>query len=131
MIAFAIIVLCIFPLLYPHAAITRSQKDFLKKIELDHFVTLQFGHIYEKLLVNEVRFEDIQNQKHFEIEAKKPGFKGYYYFSQEPGKVKSNEQNDTFAYIYNLNFVFEKVFSKKDKPMTYTYKVFIMKGNQE
>ncbi len=144
LIAFAIIVLCIFPLIYPHAAMARTQREFIKKIELDHVVTLLFAQVYQDLLTNKIEWGDIESKKGFEImpqELKKLNngrslpYKGYYRFEQILHKPKSQTPQETTAYLYNLIFKFSPQYASKKigqkkpikKSLEYKYKVFILR----
>jgi hypothetical protein len=137
MIALAIIVLCIFPLLYPHAALARAQREFLHKIHLDHAVSLVFADIYHDLLNNKISWDAIQNKTHFEIDptllnryaGKKLPFNGYYYFEKEKQKPKSNDPQENYAYLFRLHFVFSPLNSKDKTPKKteYIYKIFIFR----
>jgi hypothetical protein len=140
MIALAIIVLCIFPLIYPHAALARSQRTFLHKIDLDHVITLIFSDIYQDLQKNQYEWADIQSQRHFDIDPdrlkkyngnKALPYKGYYYFEEEIHKPKSTTDQQTFAYIYKVRFVFHPIPEKKipnpKDELKYDYKVFILR----
>ena len=108
LIAFAIIVLWVFPLIYPHAAMARSQREFIKKIELDHAVTLLFAQVYQDLLTNKIEWNDIESKRRFEITPQdlqklnrwsSLPFKGYYYFEPVIHKPKSQTPQETTAYI--------------------------------
>lgn len=59
LIAFAIIALCILPLMHPHAAMLKSQKEFIRKIELDHAINLMTAHVIERLYTNEIPWSTI------------------------------------------------------------------------
>lgn len=138
LIAFAIIVLCIFPLIYPHAAMAKAQKEFVQKVQLDHAVTLLYGQIYQDLLTNKIEWPDIINKRRFEVTPEDlqkfiPDYlpyKGWYQFelkSQKPPQFQ-----DKTAYIYFLKFTFEPIkISKKNqknsKPLEYIYQVFILR----
>lgn len=144
LIAFAIIVLCIFPLIYPHAAMAKAQREFIKKIELDHVVTLLFAQIYQDLLTNKIEWSDIESKRKFEITPqnlqklnhdKSLPFTGYYRFEPVIHKPKSQTPQETTAYIYDLTFKFypqpknKKITLKGRSKMSlkYKYKVFVLR----
>lgn len=144
LIAFAIIVLCIFPLLYPHAAIARAQREFIKKIELDHAITLLFAQIYQDLLTNKIEWMDIESKKKFEVtpqdlqklnQGKTLPFKGYYRFETVKHKPKSQTVQETNAYIYELIFKLTPQYEVKrirlrapsKRALEYRYKIFILR----
>lgn len=142
LIAFAIIVLCIFPLIYPHAAMAKSQREFIRKIELDHVVTLLFGQVYEDLQTNKIPWSAIEAKQEFEIpslELQKLNhgrplpFKGSYFFELEKHKPKGQTPQEIYAYIYNLHFKFQptngsfKMEELAEKTIHYNYQVFILR----
>lgn len=142
LIAFAIIVLCIFPLIYPHAAMAKSQREFIKKIELDHAVSLLFGQIYQDLQRNKIEWNDIEGKRKFEItpdelrtlnHGKSLPYKGYYYFEEILHKPKRQIQTEATAYLFRLIFKFQPQYESKTKKskksaknFEYKYKVFIL-----
>lgn len=142
LIAFAIIALCIFPLIYPHAVIAKAQKEFIKKIELDHAVSLLYAQIYQDLHRNKIEWSDIMSQRKFEIlpedlkkinDNKNLPFMGEYHFEQVIHKPQTPQ--DTTAYLFHLIFDFypqhevrknkEKNLSKK--ALQYKYTLFILR----
>jgi hypothetical protein len=144
LIAFAIIVLCIFPLIYPHAMMAKSQREFIHKIELDHAVTLLFAQIYQDLLTNKIEWADIEGKKQFEIsqqdlqkfsQGKKLPFTGSYSFKPVIHKPKSQTPQETTAYIFTLTFNFQPQYitpkmrfkSRSKAGLKYKYKLFILR----
>lgn len=144
LIAFAIIVLCIFPLIYPHAAMAKSQREFIKKIELDHVVTLLFAQIYQDLQTNKIEWSDIESKKIFEVSAqdlmklnngKSLPFKGVYSFEEVIHKPRSQTPQETTAHIFNLIFRFSPQHEVRrkgqkraaKKTQVYKYKIFILR----
>ncbi len=133
LIAFALVVLCILPLIAPHVYIYQSQKRFVDKIELDHTVNLLYGQITELLYRNEIHLSDIENKKDFDVDqhllekigySKNFPFKGSYTFlevKKKPLKVSSYH-----LYLYELTFTFEPNHSGSEK-LTYNYKIFLAK----
>jgi hypothetical protein len=59
LIAFALIALCVLPLIYPHVAIYKAQNKFARKLELDHVVNLLYGKVLEKLYMNTIPWADL------------------------------------------------------------------------
>jgi len=138
LIAFAIIVLCIFPLIYPHAAMAKAQKEFVQKVRLNHAITLLYGQIYQDLLANRIEWTDISNKRRFEIPPadlqkfvpEYLPYKGWYQF--ELKSQKPSQPQDKMAYIYTLKFTFEPVKpikkkQKTPKPLEYNYQIFILR----
>lgn len=144
LIAFAIIVLCIFPLIYPHAAMARAQREFIKKIELDHAVTLLFAQIYQDLLTNKIQWEDIEGKRKFEVtplelqklnKGSQLPFAGYYRFEPVIHKPKSQTPQETTAYIFDLVLKFHpsmegkkiRLKGQSKKSQKYKYKIFLLR----
>lgn len=143
LIAFAIIVLCIFPLIYPHAAMARAQRQFIKKIELDQAVSHLFAQVYQDLLTNKIEWRDIESKRQFEVSSKdlekfnnnkSMPYKGSYHFEEVIHKPKSDTPPETIAYIYNLVFDFDPLNETKKikggnekNPLEYKYKIFILR----
>lgn len=141
LIAFAIIVMCIFPLIYPHVALVKAQKEFIQKIEIDHAVTLLFGQIYQDLHTNQIAWKDIEAKKRFELSeqdfkkfnaGKALPFKGYYYFEPLIYKPKNQPKEETSAHLMNLIIKLYPQSSirsrKAQKALEYKYKVFILRN---
>lgn len=144
LIAFAIIVLCIFPLIYPHAAMAKAQREFIKKIELNHTVELLFAQIYQDLLTNKIDWGDIENKRRFELTPqdleklnnnKSLPYQGHYYFEEVIHKPKAQTPQDITAYIFNVVFKFYPQYETKKttlkgqtkKTLEYKYKIFILR----
>ncbi len=137
MIALAIIVMCVLPLMYPHVSMLQAQKRFIKKIELDHVVSLLYAKMYEQLQRNEIPWSkieekglnDIDQQQLKELNHNKPlPYTGTYKFAE---KHKSNPENPLSTSLVTLTFYF----TPKDLPkkqdvefpelLTYEYKIFV------
>lgn len=67
MIAFALIVMCILPLIYPHTFILTSQRKFIHKVDLDHQVNRIYADIVERLYRNGIPWNDIISGTEFEV----------------------------------------------------------------
>jgi len=87
LIAFALIVLCAIPLIAPHVALLKSQRQFIQKIELDHMVNLIYADILEKLHRNDIGWGTIEHGTIFPIDetmlkrlslSKPFPYEGYY-----------------------------------------------------
>src|SRR5690349_12587266 len=84
LIAFALVVLCALPLIYPHVFILKSEKAFVASIELDHAVNLLFANCLEKLYQNQIAWHQIESGKETTIESsllEESGFNGYLPFN--------------------------------------------------
>ena len=140
LIAFALVALCAIPLIYPHIAVLKSEKEFIAKVELDHLVNLLFANRLEKLYKKEIPWNDIEGGKEFPIDEillqsisyNKPlPFQGTYRFTEE--KHKPPKQPEDAVYIFKLTFSFtpkwinKKAFKAEDqqKPLQYEYLVAI------
>jgi hypothetical protein len=69
MIAMAMIVLCILPLLAPRSAMLQEQRKFIDAMELDHAVSLFYVDILERLYRNQIAWNDIQDHTVFPIDS--------------------------------------------------------------
>ncbi|MBS4167333.1 MULTISPECIES: type II secretion system protein [unclassified Neochlamydia] len=142
LIAFALTGLCIFPLIYPQVVIAKSQREFIKKIELDRVVTLLFAQIYQDLFTNKINWADIEEKKSFSLSAEdlkalnqqqSLPFKGSYHFEPIIHKPKKNtSQQKSTAYLIHLIFKFTSDLTPKNKinvqqPLVYKYKIFILR----
>ncbi|MEI8364844.1 MAG: type II secretion system protein [Parachlamydiaceae bacterium] len=113
LIAFVLVVLCALPLIYPHALILRSEKQFTAIVELDHFVNLLYTDILQKMYQNEIPWSSIQSKKNLPIndamlsslgyENKLP-FNGTYRFEDKKHKISSDQ--DHAAYWLKLIITF-------------------------
>lgn len=142
LIAFALIALCVLPLIYPHVFILQSEKKFISTVELDHFVNLLYADRLQKLYQNEIPWQDIENGNEMPIDShlmesvKYKGdlpFTGYYKFIKERQKPKPPKESDKTVYIFELKFVFvakpgyflEKDLKEKNPKITYKYQVAV------
>jgi len=141
LISFALIVLCILPLLYPHVYMLRVQKQFVQTVELDHLVNLMYVEVLEKLYTNEISWNDIEGKRVFPIDSallQKIGqtseksrfpFTGTYQFKE----IRHKENEGLYASLLSLTFTFtppvpfSPLPSQKQPPksLKYAYQVFI------
>ena len=131
MISFALIVLCVLPLISPHIAIFKSQKDFVDRIELDHVVNLLYGDMYASLYRNEIPWESVISENQIPIDDiilerigwKKPfPFTGSYHFGVV--KYKPKKEAPYRLYLISLTYEFTPK-GKESKPFKYEYEIFI------
>jgi len=139
LIAFSLIVLCVFPLLAPHAFILRSQALFIKKIELDHLVNLIYGQITENLYFNKIPWKDIEEETKFPIteelltEMALPfptTYQGTYSFKIARRKPPKKEDTPDPPYILNmleLNLTF-KLPDTQSPALEYQYMIFVARN---
>lgn len=113
LIAFALVALCVLPLIYPHVFILRSEKKFVSTVELDHLVNLLYADRLQKLYQNEIPWSDIENGKEIPIDIallnsldykEDLPFTGTYQFVKV--RQKPPKPADTTVYLYDLTFTF-------------------------
>ena len=131
LIAFALVVLCIFPLVSAHMSIYKAQMTMNQKIELDQNVSRLYGVILERLYRNEVDWSAIlEEQSHAVdpsllqaagIEEPFP-FLGNYQFKIV--KQKTNETSGLQANLVSVMFTFK---DSRSTPLTFIYRVCIKK----
>lgn len=144
LIAFAIILLCIFPLISPHVFMLKAQSEFNQEVELDHAVNLLYVEMLAALQMNEIPWSDIVEGRTIDIDEallKNTGtgrpfqFKGNYRFTLDD--IKSNGDKSRSALLLNLIFSFVPKGMKGEeiekKRRTFSYKVFLMRvvGGEE
>jgi hypothetical protein len=140
LIAFALVVLCVLPMIYPQVYIFKSEKGFIEAVELDHVVNLLYADRLQKMYLNEVGWSEIEEEKPVPISdemLREIGYKGdfpykgQYQFSISRRKPPPPEDR---LYLVQLNFVFSlkkplssKSDGEKTKPeeLTYSYLIFI------
>jgi hypothetical protein len=140
LIAFALIVLCVFPLISPHSVMLRSQSQFIRKIELDHLVNLLYGHITEQLYFNKIPWQDLENGTVFPVTnellsaagftALLP-FEGTYTFNEKKRKPKKDDEkvDEYVLYIFELKFAFHPSGESPSKnDQIYTYQFFLARN---
>jgi len=112
LIAFALIALCILPLIYPHVFILRSENKFISSVELDHFVNLLYADTLQKLYQNDIPWQDIERGVEMPIDpqlVQEKGFKNFPYTgSYKFSKVRKKTNQDTGkgAYLMALTYTF-------------------------
>ena len=131
-IAFALVALCVLPLIYPQIFILRSERQFINEVQLDHKVNILYGDIMEKLYRQEIPWQDIVDEKVFPIdlslggkseEKKEIHYKGSYKFIKK--KQKAPDDSPHNVYVYRLIFSFQPnegmLLEKNQKPLVYEY----------
>lgn len=144
MIAFALVVLCAIPLIAPHTAMLKAQRQFIRKIDLDHAVNLLYASVLEQLYMNSIGWNDLLNHA-FPIRKEDLqrlgftyglGYEGSYQFHII--KRKPKDENDPYSlYLLNLTFsLLPEELSKaaddvKEKnTVKYTYEVFVVRDRR-
>lgn len=141
-IAFALVALCVLPLIYPHVFILRSEKRFIDEAMLDHRVNLFYADIMQKLYQKEIPWNDIMGGKEIPIVLDKDSsltaktefpFKGTYRFQ----KVRMKESDDAAHSVHLLKLIMtftpEPGYfpGKNVKPLVYEYQVMIERKQKE
>lgn len=139
LIAFALVALCVLPLIYPHVFILKSEKAFVDIIQLDHSVNLLFANRLEKLYQNKIPWNDIEDKKEIPIDStmlQESGIKEtlpftgtYRFFEVKHKPQKLTEKTEKSVYYYKLIFTFlpkKELFKQKgSKPFVYEYDIVI------
>ncbi len=138
LISFALVVLAVLPLIYPHFYIYQEQRAFIHKINLDMAVNLIYVNLVEKLHKNEIPWMDIQNDRVMHIDEnllKQAGYEkpfpyeGTYQFHLL--KTKKNPQYALNRVELTLRFLPKTAKKNNDNkaspnsPLTYKYELFI------
>lgn len=118
MIAFALIVLCALPLIYPHTFILRMQKEFIQEVELDHYVNAHFADLVEQMYKNQTSWDLISGAKTLDLNPPNLPFKGTLQFK----KLKDKPDDDP---TYTV-FLFEITYAFTQK-LTYTYHLMVIR----
>ncbi len=134
-IAFALIALCILPLIYPHIFILRSEREFISAVELDHLASRLYADRLQKLYQNEIPWQQIESGIATPIDESMLQAAGYsgvlpYTGTYQFVKVRQRPPKpvDKVAYLFQLEFIFteksERKDLKKELPKT-TYKYLV------
>lgn len=135
LISFAIVALCILPLLYPNIFILQSQKKMIQTVELDHIVNLVYADTLEKLYLNEIPWDTIKDSKKIPIDADAIKNCGFGCPSPYTGSLKFVEMKhkpkkpvDAALYLFKIVFEFTRKDDKKNKEKKeYQYQILIKK----
>lgn len=133
LIAIFLVSICFVPLLAPHKTMIQTQKNFIKKVELDRTINLLYGQILYLLYENKIDWSAIQQKTRFPITAdlleslsiRDPfPYQGSYFFEiiDWKPKIKADEVNpvnpDYYVILLKLTFLI-KEFDDKEKQYTY------------
>lgn len=145
MIAFALVVLCALPLLAPHAAMLKAQRQFIRKVDLDHVVNLLYASVLEQLYLNTIGWNDLM-QNTFPIakeDVQKLGFpnvnyEGSYNFIEVKPRFKPNDVDanySLFLVTLTFNFIPSELTAasaevKKANTLKYSYEVFLVRDRR-
>ena len=132
MIAIALIVICVIPLISPHLFVLKYQREFVDKVELDHLVNLLYADFSEKMYKNEISWDQIAGKQEHEIDehllrrvgyTKKLPFKGTYRFGEVKHKPKPPQ--DFSVYLVTLDFTFSP------EELKYHYEICVVRDLTE
>lgn len=132
LIAFMIVAMCIFPLLYPHVAMFKDQAQFVNQIRLDHTINQIYADVYQKLEENQIPWGSIEQSQTFPVDLSKTTpslpYKGHYQF-----KIDSTKPSGPSPISFNkimLNFYFWDANASNETPPKYqvSYKIFIARN---
>lgn len=127
LIAIAIIVMCIVPMLQPHLYMLQEEKSFIREVELDRVV----GVVYTNLLVDRfyrpnITWDEILSGYTHPIDSPdltRLGYTGSYSFKLDKKKGKMAE--DEFALdLLKVTLAFQP---KGGKPISYSYDLFVQR----
>ncbi len=133
LIAFALVVMCAFPMLYPHVFMVKSEKRFVREVELDRLVDILYADILEQLYKNEIGWETLQTSIQRPLQnaaVAKLNYKGYYMFEDHSKNGKEEGQSH---HLLELTFTFYPADSAHNileathnkSLLKYTYNVYI------
>src|ERR1700733_15257578 len=100
LIAFALIVAAVLPLLTPHLFMYKAQTEFIQKVQLDHDVNLLYGEVLQRLYLNRIPWAELQQNAYViepemlhrtGIDPAKFRFQGGYRFKEI--RCKPNRQD--------------------------------------
>jgi hypothetical protein len=136
LIAFALIVTAVLPLLTPHLFMLKAQTEFIQKVQLDHDVNLLYGEVLQRLYLNRIPWTDLQDSTFMidpdmlhraGIDPAQFRFQGTYRFKEL--RCKSKRDAPYSLGLYQLMFRFlpkNPSKTKPPKPLEYEYKVFVV-----
>lgn len=138
MIAFALILFCLIPLIYPNLAIYQSQQEFIAKIKVDHAASLLMGELTEKLHRREIPFDQLIQASPTPIEISPESLrlagidsKFPYTVSLTAQKIKLKGENKGNFIAGRIHFTY--LFKEKKKEtntLAFSYEIPIVKLKQ-
>ncbi len=131
MIAFALVALCVIPMLRPHLYMLTQEQDFLREVELDRVV----GVLYCELLVegfyrSTIPWRSIEEEETVVIDddrVRALGYKGFYTFAIEKEKGKISE--GVYS-LFLISITYTLTPSGGGAPLVYTYELFVQRAEQ-
>lgn len=114
LIALALVVLCIFPLMAPHASILKAQYQFNHRVAMDQAVNRVYARILEKVYRNEIPWKAFEEKRVFPFEedllnglegGSGLGYQGSYQFSIL--RTKGGKEHPLTANVIGVTLTFE------------------------
>ncbi len=131
MIAIAIILMCIVPMLQPHIFMLVEEKEFIREVDLDRVVGLLYSDLLvEKFYRNTILWSEIESGEPRTIDnadANRLGYKGTYNFKVKLKKSKINE-NDYALDLVTVKYDFIPTNGKKT--LSYSYDLFVQRSTE-
>jgi hypothetical protein len=137
LIAFALVALCVFPLVAPHVFILKAQYQFNHKITLDQAAAKVYGHILEMAYRNQIPWQAFEQKQTFPISEdimraagiENGTYKGTYQFSIS--RQKGKETPLTARVITaTIAFLPKDRIKESSQESTYEYQFFAVRINQ-
>ncbi|OJU80763.1 MAG: hypothetical protein BGO10_03005 [Chlamydia sp. 32-24] len=129
LIAFALIVTCILPLISTHVQLVKMQKELLNEIELDHVSNLFYGYLSYQLYNQAIPIENILQRKKVALNVEQlkqwlgaksinfpSNYNAYYQFDY---KRKPKNEAPSYAYLIKVQFIYEN--PTKNKTIDYFF----------
>lgn len=131
LIALALIVGCIIPLIYPHVVLFQAQNAFVSEMKVDRLVQTLYADTLVSLYRNEIPWNELESEKEVTIDPailKNAGiptglFSGKTQWKIEYSKPKPPQERT--VYLLELTFTFDFLQESTHKPLVYRYDIFV------
>lgn len=140
LIAFALVALCILPIIAPQLAIVKEQKAFVRYMEIDHASHKLFVDVLEKLYTNRIDWGSIESKSpHIIPENMLPkGFEGAYFLElidkKHDGATRNGPAKEWIVYKVQITFTFTEKGQEKNRneklakrSLSFPYKITLLK----
>lgn len=131
MIAFAIVVLCLFPLITPHVWMIKEENSFIQDLRTDRYIGIIYAHIIENLYENQILWDVIKEKDSLttlSIDAIPESWPYIIILRTEIEKNgKEGKEEEQMYYILHLNIILKPTFNSDSnkKPTEYEYVAFV------
>jgi hypothetical protein len=144
LIAFSLVLMCAFPLLYPHFAMLKAEKEAIHTIELDRLVGFVYSDLIIKLYRNQIPWKEICQQDNTpsqpqDIDAKfqdnpsllqklrETGYTGTYQLEQieQCPKYKKKQNFRISHHLLKVIFSFKPSSKPTAKPIEFERHIYI------